>query len=332
MVADLLHPWFTPQWERLLTQHRSNRLPHALLLSGAQGVGKHDFAQALANLLLCHQPTASGPCGHCHSCDLRIAGHHPDLVSITPEAIGKPIKVDQVRVLIDHLHSTAQQGGYRVVIMEPAEALNISSANALLKILEEPGDNTLLLLVCHQPGQLMPTIRSRCQRIDFVTPTPEQAQAWLSENLGLDTEKAQQLLRLCHGAPLKARRLYESDLLEQRKKLMTGLADLLRDRVAVTDLALQFGKFDLLQCLDWLNSLLSDIIRMQLANLPEPVVNPDMKSMLQAVAKRADSAKIFALADRIQEERVSLMLRHNPNRQLLLERLLLLWSDLARKT
>lgn len=329
-MPELLHPWFMPQWQRVRTQQQTGRLPHALLLSGSPGVGKKDFAQALANLLLCHQPLAEGPCGHCHSCELRMAGHHPDLVHVSPEAEGKPIKVDQVRLLIDHLHSTAQQGGYRVVIMEPAEALNISSANALLKILEEPGENTLLILVCHQPGQLMPTIRSRCQRIDFPTPSFDQASAWLTDNLSLEPDRAAQLLRLCHGAPLKARRLYDSDLLEQRKKLMSGLADLLRDRVAVTDLALQFGKFDLLQCLDWLNSLLSDIVRMQLAQLTEPVVNQDMTRMLQAIAKQADNAKIFALADRIQEERVSLMLRQNPNRQLLLERLLLQWSGLAR--
>lgn len=331
MTAEL-YPWFIPQWQRLTAQHHADRLPHALLLTGPGGVGKADFAHTLANLLLCHEPTETGPCGHCHSCELRIAGHHPDLVQVSPEAAGKPIKVDQVRLLIDHLHSTAQQGGYRVVIMEPAEALNTSSANALLKILEEPGERTLLLLVCHQPGQLMPTIRSRCQRIDLTTPTPEQSSDWLAATLGLDAERAGQLLRLCHGAPLKARQLYEGDLLEQRKKLMTGLADVLRDRVSVTDLALQLGKFDLLQCLDWLNSLLSDIVRMQLAAQPDPEVNQDMRRMLQAIAKQASSAKIFALVDRIQEERVSLMLRQNPNRQLLLERLLLQWSDLARKT
>ncbi|MBA4502263.1 DNA polymerase III subunit delta' [Marinobacterium marinum] len=329
-MSDLLLPWFLTQWQRLCAQHQADRLPHALLLSGPAGVGKGRFAQALANLLLCHEPTAAGPCGHCHSCELRIAGHHPDLVRISPEAEGKPIKVDQVRLLIDHLHSTAQQGGYRVVIMEPAEALNTSSANALLKILEEPGQNTLLILVCHQPGQLMPTIRSRCQRIDFTTPGVEQAVAWLVDTLALESDRAEQLLRLSHGAPLRAQRLYEGDVLEQRKKLLTGLADLLRGRAAVTDLALQFGKFDLLQCLDWLNSLLSDIIRIQLAGVSEPVVNTDMTRMLQAVARQAGSAKIFALADRIQEERVSLMMRQNPNRQLLLERLLLQWSDLAR--
>jgi len=329
-MPEQLLPWSEPQWQRLLTQRAADRLPHALLLSGPAGVGKAGFAEALASLLLCHHPQQDSPCGHCHSCELHAAGHHPDLVRVSPEGEGKPIKVDQVRELIDHLHSTAQQGGYRVVIMSPAESLNTSSANALLKILEEPGRNTLLLLICHQPGQLMPTIRSRCQRVDFSTPTTEQSAQWLQQQLKLEPDRAEQLLRLCHGAPLKARSLYEGDLLEQRKKLMSGLADLLRGRMAATELAQQLLKTDLLQCLDWINSLLSDIVRIQLANLQEPSVNTDMKRMLQAVAGRASSRQVFALADRIQEERVSLLLRQDPNRQLLLERLLLQWAELSR--
>lgn len=329
-MAELLYPWCEAQWQRLLQQKAADRLPHALLLCGPGGIGKEDFAELLASLLLCHQPRDNAPCGQCHSCELHAAGNHPDLVRVEPDEAGKAIKVDQVRELIDHLHSTAQQGGYRVVIMNPAESLNTSSANALLKILEEPGQNTLLLLVCHQPGQLMPTIRSRCQRIDFAAPSTEQGARWLQQALQLEEERAARLLRLCHGAPLKARALYDSDLLEQRKQLMTGLADLLRGRMAANELAQKLLKADLLQCLGWINSLLSDIVRMQMAGLQEPAVNTDMKRMLQAVAQRASSAQVFALADRIQEERVGLLLRQNPNRQLMLERLLLQWAELSR--
>lgn len=329
MGAELF-PWCEAQWQRLLQQRADNRLPHALLLCGPGGIGKEDFAERLASLLLCQQPREGTPCGHCHSCELHAAGNHPDLVRVEPDEAGKAIKVDQVRGLIDHLHSTAQQGGYRVVIMNPAEGLNTSAANALLKILEEPGENTLLLLVCHQPGQLMPTIRSRCQRIDFSAPSIEQGSRWLQHTLDLEAERADSLLRLCHGAPLRARNLYESDLLEQRKLLMSGLADLLRGRMAANELAQKLLKADLLQCLGWISSLLGDIVRMQMAGLDEPAVNTDMKRMLQAVARHASSAQVFALADRIQEERVGLLLHQNPNRQLLLERLLLQWTELTR--
>jgi DNA polymerase-3 subunit delta' len=330
MPAEPILPWCEPQWRRLMQQRAADRLPHALLLSGPAGVGKEGFAETLAGLLLCQRPGNDAPCGLCHGCELQAAGHHPDLVRVSPEAEGKPIRVDQVRELIEHLHSTAQQGGYRVVIMRPAESLNTSSANALLKILEEPGRNTVLLLISHQPGQLMPTIRSRCQRIDFAIPPAQQGERWLQQQFKLERERAAQLLRLCHGAPLKAQALYAGDLLEQRKKLMAGLADLLRGRMAASELAQQLLKADLLQCLDWLNSLLGDIVRIQLVEQQEPAVNGDMQRMLRAIAERAPTTRVFALADRIQEERVSLLLRQNPNRQLLLERLLLQWAALVR--
>ncbi|MGB2130518.1 MAG: DNA polymerase III subunit delta' [Marinobacterium sp.] len=330
MSAQLHYPWFGSRWERVVEQHQHGRLPHALLLAGPAGIGKVDFATALGNLLLCQAPQGDQPCGCCHSCELRKAGHHPDLVQIRPEAAGKPIKVDQVRALIDRLHSTAQQGGYRIVLLEPAESLNTSSANALLKILEEPGDNTLLILITHQPGQLMPTIRSRCQRVDFGLPSQEQAVNWLADTLGLEAERAVQLLGFAHGGPLRARDLYQSDALEQRKILMSGLADLLRDRMSASELAVKLGKCDLLNCLDWLASLLNDLVRMQMTSASMPKINQDMRRMLEAVAKQGSSVRIFELADRIQQERVSLMLRQNPNRQLLLETLLLRWSALVR--
>lgn len=327
-VAD--YPWFGSRWERVMEQRHHGRLPHALLLSGPAGIGKAEFAEALGNLLLCHNPQGNKPCDHCHSCELRIAGHHPDRFQLRPEAQGKPIKVDQVRELIDRLHSTAQQGGYRIVTLEPAESLNTSSANALLKILEEPGEDTLLILISHQPGQLMPTIRSRCQRIDFAIPSPDEAAQWLTQSLDLEPTKASQLLGLAHGAPLRARDLYQSDAMDQRKLLMTGLADLLRGRTSASELATKLGKADLLNCLDWLASLLNDVVRMQMTGSDEPRVNADMRRMLEAVAKQTSRVRIFSLADRIQEERVSLMLRQNPNRQLLLETLLLQWSALVR--
>ncbi len=324
------YPWFGNRWQRVLEQRENERLPHALLLAGPAGIGKAEFAEALGNLLLCHNPQDNKPCDHCHSCELRIAGHHPDRCVLVPDGPGKPIKVDQVRELIDRLHSTAQQGGYRIVTLEPAESLNTSSANALLKILEEPGNDTLLILISHQPGQLMPTIRSRCQRIDFAIPQPDDATEWLMKSLNLEPAKATQLLGIAHGAPLRARDLYQSDAMDQRKLLMTALADLLRGRASATEMATKLGKCDLLNCLDWLASLLNDVVRMQMTASDEPKVNADMRRMLEAVAKQASRVKIFSLADRIQEERVSLMLRQNPNRQLLLETLLLQWSALVR--
>lgn len=323
-------PWAEPLWQRLVTQARDQRLPHALLISGHTGIGKNEFVLALAHWLLCHQPQVLRPCGQCRSCQLLSSNSHPDLVVLQPEEAGKPIKVDQIRELTQFLHATAQQGGCRLVIMEPAEAMNISAANALLKSLEEPGQNTYLLLVSHQPGQLMPTIRSRCQRIDFPRPTMVVATEWLCQRLGLGDDKAEQLLRIAQYAPLQAADLYEGEQMQLRARLMKGLADILRGRENPLELAAALQKEDLLLLLDWMHSLVADIARLHTGAEASSLTNRDMLSMLRAIADKTRAEPLFAFADLLQSERVSLMERYNPNRQLLLEALFMRWISLIR--
>lgn len=330
MSQSFVVPWAQPLWQRLVLQHQHSTLPHAILLNGHTGIGKSEFAQAFAHLLLCQHPVNMQPCGQCRSCDLLSSSTHPDLVYLHPEEIGKPIKVDQVRELLHFLHNTAQQGGYRVVVMEPAESMNISSANALLKSLEEPGNNTLLLLVSHQPGQLMPTIRSRCQQITFPLPNAAEACDWLAKEIQQTQERAAQLLSISHGAPLKARDLYQRDLIALRATFMTSLGDLLKARKTAVAVAEKLFKEDLLQLLEWIHSLLVDIVRLQADAETHRISNTDMQKMLSAVAKKAPATQVFGLMDQLQAERVSLMQRHNPNRQLLLESLLLGWVRLVR--
>ncbi|SEF92840.1 DNA polymerase III subunit delta' [Marinobacterium lutimaris] len=327
---EQIYPWLQAQWEHLIQQQESGRLPHALLLSGPAGIGKAAFGTALAHLLLCHQPQNGRPCGHCRSCELIASGHHPDRSFLSPEEPGKPIRVDQVRELTTVLHSTAQQGGYRIMIMEPAEAMNVAAANALLKTLEEPGQDTLLILVCHQLGQLMPTIRSRCQRIEFSMPTAAESTPWLAQKLDMDEEAAGKLLAIAQGAPLAAVDMKQGNLLELRRTFMSGLADLIRDRTDAISLAQKLHKEELIHLLDWWLSLLSDLVRLQSGAENPDLNNVDMTKMLSAVAQRADRVRIFSLVDRVQSERKSLMLRYNPNRQLLLEKLMFDWRALVR--
>ena len=330
MNLPLVLPWAQPLWQRLALQHQESTLPHAILLSGHTGIGKSEFAQAFAHFLLCHRPINFQPCGHCRSCELVRSGTHPDQVYLHPEEQGKAIKVDQVRVLMSFLHSTAQQGGYRVVVMEPAESMNISAANALLKSLEEPGDNTLLLLVSHLPGQLMPTIRSRCQQVTFPFPHHADAVLWLAEKLSLSSDRAEQLLSISQGAPLKAKDLFQRDLITLRATFMKCLVDLLKARVSAVAVAERLYKEDLLQLLEWIHSLLVDIVRLQADANALTISNQDMQKMLYAVANKANAMQVFSLLDQVHAERVSLLQRHNPNRQLLLEALLLSWVRLVR--
>jgi DNA polymerase-3 subunit delta' len=209
------------------------RLPHALLIAGAPGLGKRDLAEALAARLLCDAPQTDGQaCGHCLPCQWRVSGNHPDLHRLSPEneeaepstkeaealepdggeGKAKPtqgstqIVINQVRAVQEALSVTAHRGTRRAVIVEPAEAMNIFTANALLKLLEEPPDGCVFMLVSSAPRRLLPTIRSRCQQWHVPRPGADALGHWQAGQESGERVPAS-LLALCGGMPLAARRL-----------------------------------------------------------------------------------------------------------------------------
>ncbi len=215
-----LYPWQCELWQRW-TGLRT-RLPHAILLKGPRGVGKFDFAMTVAQSLLCKEPQEDGlACNSCPSCHWFQQQSHPDFRLIQPEILSaqeeasesgkKParqISVDQIRALMDFSTLSAHQGGYRVVLIHPAETMNTSAANALLKTLEEPAGQMLFILVTHKPQQLPPTVLSRCLALAAPLPPPDASTAWLKQQ-GLDDPAA--LLAQAGFAPLQAVRLAEED-------------------------------------------------------------------------------------------------------------------------
>ena len=197
-----LLPWQQSQWDHIVMRIQQDTMPHALLLNGAEGIGKQRFAEHLAAAITCQSSIADGPCGVCKSCSLQQAGTHPDIILITPEEKGKAIKIDAIRDLIEMSGKTTQNGKQRVVIISPAEAMNRAAANALLKTLEEPVPSTQILMVTHALNRLPATILSRCQRLDFRQIPNDLASEWLE--LQLDTSLASQALAFTGGAPLLA--------------------------------------------------------------------------------------------------------------------------------
>ncbi|QYJ95321.1 DNA polymerase III subunit delta' [Shewanella spartinae] len=180
-------PWLTPAREAFCSQLISGQQGHAYLLGIHQGYGGMQLANTLAQASLCMAaPTQGGACGVCKSCQLFIAGNHPDCYQL--EADGNQIKVDQVRELCQKLTATAQQGGRRVAVIKNCERLNTAAANALLKTLEEPGRETLLLLQSDTPSRLMATISSRCQRLHCQLPSREAVQEWLAAQFTLTSD------------------------------------------------------------------------------------------------------------------------------------------------
>ncbi len=151
---------------RVTRQARSLRMHHALVVAGPQGSGKSVVARWIAAALLCPSDLDSEmPCGVCRTCRRVQSGAHPDLHVLSPEPDKREVKVDAVRVLLDTLLRHAVEGRARVVLLDPASALNIEGQNALLKTLEEPGQDTYLLLATSRPELLLPTVRSRCERL-----------------------------------------------------------------------------------------------------------------------------------------------------------------------
>ena len=216
-----LYPWQNELWQRWVGL--CSRLPHAILLKGPQGIGKFDFAMNLAQSLLCEKPHADGlACQICSSCHWFLQESHPDFRLLQPDALAeseegeereagkkkpsKQISVDQVRALADFANLSAHQGGYRVVLIHPAEAMNTNAANALLKTLEEPSARMLIILISHKPKQLLPTILSRCLALAVSMPTIEESNAWLKQQ-GISNPAA--MLAQSGFAPLQALRMAE---------------------------------------------------------------------------------------------------------------------------
>lgn len=214
-----MHPWNEPILQSLTA--RAGRLPHALLIHGMQGVGKLALAERVAQLMLCETESGTKPCGRCDGCRWFLIGNHPDFLRLEPEALAKlpepnedepapakktakpstEIKVDQIRAVRDFLGLRSSRGRMRVALVHPAEDMNLSAANALLKGLEEPPAGAMFLLVSHRPSQLPPTVRSRCVAVPVPVPTHKVALEWLS---GQGVKGAERWLAYAGGAPLRA--------------------------------------------------------------------------------------------------------------------------------
>lgn len=328
------YPWHEPVLEGLLK--RKERLPHALLLRGTQGIGKLALAEALARALLCEKPAANGSaCGQCAACGWMGQGSHPDFRRLEPEGLAEAgeaeqgtekkekasaqIPVEQVRGIADFINISSHRGGAKVVLVHPAEALNISAANALLKGLEEPPPGTYFLLVAHRWHQLLPTIRSRCQHLELPLPPAAVAREWLGQQGVRNPDLA---LAQAGGAPLLAQR-FDDDYWQQREQFLKslcardfdalGLAEKLRDAAP----ALVVG---------WLQKWMFDLVLYRMTGAVR--FNPDLSTAIAALAGRLELVE----AVRFQRHVVRLqrIVAHPLNTRLFFEQLLLMYAALRR--
>ena len=333
-----LYPWQTDLWGRLLAARSA--LPHAILLQGRAGIGKFALARAFAQTLLCEQTSDRGACGVCPACVWFGQGGHPDFRLLEPASlsqtseeansaeseappgkkVSQKINVAQIRELADFINLTTHRNGMRIVLIHPAEAMNVQAANALLKTLEEPSAHSLIILLSHQPQQLLATIRSRCQKIDVTMPSKEMATAWLREQGVADAELC---LAQVGYAPLRALSLNDPDYQARRKAFLDQLRR--PQAMDVVTLAESSLKLDLAEVISWLQKWVYDLLSAKLSGTIRYQL--DYQPDLHALAKHVKLSVLLAYQRELMAAQRAV--QHPLNMQLLLEQLLLSYSKLT---
>lgn len=314
-------PWLKAAEQEFASRLRTGRLAHACLLSGPRGLGKSGLARSMAATLLCLEGGEIA-CGECRSCELLRSGAHPDFRLITCEINEKTDKmrtevvIDQVRELNAVMHLTHGLSPRKVVLIDPAEAMNRNTANALLKTLEEPPGDGVILLVSHDPSRLPATIRSRCQAIHVRLPEETVAVQWLVESTACDEALARDALGASAGSPLAAQSLLQSGEIERFRDLGRMLERVQADPAAVTAALVSCADMDQDGLWSWISLLVASRLRAGLG--PD---SPGMRSR-PGLARRV--AELQLLADRNRQAQSSQL-----RKDLLLRDWLIQWSRLA---
>ena len=302
-------PWQIELWQRVMASRNRGRMPHAILLTGVQGIGKRYFAQMLVRSLLCRLPSASGlACGQCRDCRLLSIGYHPALFDCQPSETNAVIKIDQIRELAEFCTHTSSNNGIRIGLIAPAEQMNQQAANALLKTLEEPPPGVVLLLLSSQPRQLLATLRSRCQMLKLTRPPQALALQWLLDQ-GF-TENTEVLLALAGGAPLQAQQLAQQQALSNQRLLFEIYLAVIEQRLSEVAAAEQWLRQDINQSLVWLLGWHMDLARLKLGEQTE-LNHLDLTQELRNLADVVSVAECFRRYHALLQIRQQLKIQRN---------------------
>ncbi|OAL76854.1 hypothetical protein [Acinetobacter terrae] len=300
-VVAQVYPWQQTVWDTLTG--RFPKLGHGLLFYGKKGCGKEAFAQYFLAWILCANRHANNaPCGECGSCLWLKSDTHPNYVHISTDEENKKqnakIKIEKIRDLLPFVQQTVD--GWRVIVIEPAEALNMSSANALLKTLEEPGDRVVIILLADHYLKLPATIRSRLQHFALDRISEAQAGEYLSEHLpNLDQTQKQLLLNLSNQMPLQAMQLAQAEWLNKRQEFLNDWQKLVTQKNMPMAIATKWNKAlsfsDFAQMFEY---LLSDLICVK---LNQQVKNPDLD--LSVLSEQYTLEFLFTIYSDLQQSK-----------------------------
>jgi DNA polymerase III subunit delta' len=311
------------QLETLRLALAHGRLHHAYLFVGAAGLGKKTIGLSLAKAIHCS--VASGDfCGECADCARIQDGNHPDVRLIEPLAGKKEISIQQIRELEKELNLRSFSGNKKIVILDPATLMNLSAQNALLKTLEEPPNDSLLILIAASVGELLPTLRSRCLRVSFAPLAQDQVAAFLVSERKVPVEEAKVLAAMSKGSLEAVAAVDSQELLARRHRwivLLLRVASGDYRTAAETAEALAGNKEESLRFLEWAGSWYRDLLVYTVTQNQQDVVNVDMLPQIEQLAAAVELEHLLA---RIAEAKGAVVaIQRNLNRRMVLENLLL---------
>lgn len=288
-------PWLADARQKMRSAFDAGRLPHSLLVLSVPGLGAEQLANWIAALALC-ESGGDRPCGACASCKLLHADSHPDIHTVRLEEDAQQIKVDQVRELIESLATKSYRGGYKVGVIENAEALNANGANAFLKTLEEPSADTVLIMLARPNHRLPATIASRCLRLSLRPPPADAALEWLRAHSAAAEWSA--ALALAGGAPLLALQLDAAGLTALDADMRQCMRELAEGSVDITLLAERWIRSNPGVRISWLENWITQRVEACLAagasrQTAEPVRLPAalLKPKIRALFELLDAAR-----------------------------------------
>jgi len=320
------YPWLRPSFEHLVSQHQAGRGHHALLIHALPGMGDEALIYALGRWLMCQQPDGQKSCGQCRSCQLMQASTHPDYYLVEPEKGKASLGIDAIRAVSEKLYEHARLGGAKVVWIADAAQLTEAAANALLKTLEEPPENTWFLLGCRTPENLLATLRSRCFYWHIPVPEERYALAWLAREKPATPDELSAALRLSGGAPAAALTLLEDQAREARHQLCVALDGALSQQDFLSLLSV-LNHDSAPMRLYWLSALLLDAVKWQ-QGAARWLTNPDRQPLVQRLAAQLTVSQLQHCLHSLFRTREQLLRVAGVNRELLLTDLLLSWEQM----
>lgn len=297
---------------RFLTQMlKKKNIPHAMLFTGVDGIGKRTTAMALGMALNCSNPVGVSACGECPSCQKVISGAHPDMITIRPE--GAFIKIDQVRALSRQLRFAPLEGNWRVVIINDAQAMNLEASNAILKVLEEPPKNTFIILTASQTTDLLPTIVSRCQQVAFRPIPYEKVAEVLVELQGLDRQTATTLAVSTKGSLGKALSVDGEKWTVWRARLVEQISSFsIRSIQPVFGFvaAIASDKDRLVDALDMIMTWFRDVLMCKVS--PERIINKDFMTKIQNASQGRSVNELLEKVEAVYAAQTAISKNSNP--------------------